>query len=776
MSKQFKFWALLPALSLFVLAGCEDLKEEITTPDDTQSVTVGIKAGVSFSLEGKADLTLTLSEKSEKDVTVTLATSDKAQEGYTAVPADALTFDSSVTIEAGKTSASITVTAVLDNLSTLNQAVIAIASADGAEIDAKASVVYIAVPDTGGDETSGDLGWKIAYMGCDFVEGLYHYGQLDQFEVSGTNGQYYYALLQNVKDGSFSDALAKDSEAFLSDLQDLIDYELDEEMEYYDETLEEAMGYIFYNEKSDGTEVYLRAVAAGDSEFAVFTVDGNGQLDGRWQILSFSKDSDPVSIYDWGLNLSLNPDYYAQWYGWVSGYEGQYYSITGNAPGADYVAVASYTDEELNEAWGGDINAMYNYMQSYVKDLVAAGYDLETLAYYGMLAEVDESGYFEAGLANEEDFLGSTKVYIYAFDANGKMLNDYGVSEIEIVEEEKIEWTERTDWAANYDASVDTGDPSYPMAIVVTECDAKYFSVFDFVGGQLEYWGINNLALYADLSWDMDYYECDMDGLVELGIVGTCDKLPYVSAHSEYIENGDDIIIFGYDENGNLTGEYHFETLTGIVEGGGDEPGGGDGGDDEPLEMQLVEEWSVTPDFDTFESDYWGDCSVEIEVNAPGIKWYFVTEATQDNLDTVYDGSLANLAKDREAECEYWLKWDDMDDILASEEYPQEELYVSNAGKETTIYIFEYNEDGKATGRYGATTVTMPEAPEGDDDWGYLAPARNLRKSAALKHFKHPRKQVAGKQQTVTVNNNAPKFDLAKTMLGGKAVAPRLKK
>ena len=154
MKKLLKIWAvILPVLALFAATGCE-------TEQLTDNVSVGLKADAAFTEAGQANLTLTLSAAAGSDVAVNLAASAKAQDGFTAVPAEFLSFDSSVTIAAGSTTASVVVPADLGKLSG-NQAVITIASADGAKVDSDAATVYISVPEDAGALMAGANVWGI---------------------------------------------------------------------------------------------------------------------------------------------------------------------------------------------------------------------------------------------------------------------------------------------------------------------------------------------------------------------------------------------------------------------------------------------------------------------------------------------------------------------------------------------------------------------------------------------------------------------------------------
>ena len=110
-------WALLVPV-LMLSQACEE--EEIK---DGNTVTVSLKADATFSEAGEATLTVTLSEASDAAVTVTLGSLTEAQEGFTAMDAELLSYENPVTVAAGSTSQSVVVTADLTSLDETVQAV-----------------------------------------------------------------------------------------------------------------------------------------------------------------------------------------------------------------------------------------------------------------------------------------------------------------------------------------------------------------------------------------------------------------------------------------------------------------------------------------------------------------------------------------------------------------------------------------------------------------------------------------------------------------------------
>lgn len=748
-----------------------------------------------FSQDGIATLSLAVSPAASSKVSVIIAAGSEAQEGFTAVPATALSFESSVSIEAGATEATVEVSVDLAAVEDGQQAVLTLSAANGATIDAQKATAYIKVVkaeepadlsgasvwgliggfnewgadveltktadspekweatgvalsgefkfrgnkewgdyDLGaaqgfnvvpGEEfalvhkgsnitiaegtydivlyptelkavitasevappDAGSLDWKAEYKGCNWVEGYYSEGQLEVFEVSGTDGSYYYPVIIDLaEEDSIIAALQANPDATLAQIQEEITAALEEEMEMYEEDLEEAMYWVLYNEENDGSEIYFYGLPAGNYEFAIFPVDAEGKITKTFKAFPFDHPEDALELYVWNEQYNLNSDWGAEYDGWDD--EGKTFWITGNAAGAAYVYCQWYTDDEIADYFG-TVDNYINSTASQVYDYAVGGADLvEDLG----LAEVASDGSFDALLSTySED--GPYNVYIVAFDANGNVLPKYGVSLIETEEVIPIEWVEKTSWAVNYDPTVDTGYADYPQAIVVTACDAKYFDVSVFKAGTVADYGIEAIAdNVGDWASTLSRNDITMDYLVENGYMGSADTLPFISPYNG-LSNGLDIVILAYDENGKFTGEWYSEILTGLEET-----------PVEPLELTFMPDWSVTLTDGTFDGKY-SDCVV----NAPGILWYFLEEDTDEDLDNYYDGSIETLATSYESQiAQYMNQGYTMDDLLYSGSDPQDEIRIWNPGVQSKIYIFEYNEQGKATGRYGVSDVLTP--------------------------------------------------------------------
>lgn len=402
------------------------------------------------------------------------------------------------------------------------------------------------------------LDWTVKHIGCDWVLGYYSYGQLELFEVSNTNTEkFYHVILQDLNDGDddIEALIAADAEGFFASMQEEVEELIAEEMEDYDETREEAVPWVFYNEINDGTEVLFYGLPAGKYQFVVLSMDDNGILDKGYSILNFEKTEDALEEYDWNLNLSVNPEWTAEYDGWIEGYEGKYYWVNGYAPGAAYVVIESYNDDELDEYLDGDIMTYFSYIQTDIFDSFNRGYSMDELA-----TEVEEDGTFVAPISTY-GLVGETHVYIAAFDENGMLLNTYGDSVVDVPEyvEEPIEFVEKTNWAVNYDATVDTGDEDYPYAVVATACDAPLFVIEVYNAGIADNYSLDEIA--EDATYYVKNYGVSL--CMQYGLA--FDSVPAVYTLSK-VKNGMEAFIFGIDESGKPTGEWYMEVIQGVEE------------------------------------------------------------------------------------------------------------------------------------------------------------------------------------------------------------------
>lgn len=734
-----------------------------------------------FSQDGKATLSLAVSPAASSKVSVIIAAGSEAQEGFTAVPATALSFESSVSIEAGATEATVEVSVDLAAVEDGQQAVLTLSAANGATIDAQKATAYIKVVkaeepadlsgasvwgliggfnewgadveltktadspekweatgvalsgefkfrgnkewgdyDLGaaqgfsvvpGEEftlvhkgsnitiaegtydivlyptelkavitasevappDTGSLDWKVEYKGCNWVEGYYSEGQLEVFEVSGTDGSYYYPVIVNLsEENSIIAALQSDFEGTLAQIQEEVTAALEEEMEMYDEDLEEAMYWVLYNEENDGSEIYFYGLPAGNYEFAIFPVDAEGKITKTFKAFPFDHPEDALELYVWNEQYNLNSDWGAEYDGWDD--EGKTFWITGNAAGAAYVYCQWYTDDEIADYFG-TVDNYINSTASQVYDYVYGGADIvDDLG----LSEVASDGSFDALLSTySED--GPYNVYIVAFDANGKVLPGYGVSLIETEEFIPLEWVEKTSWAVNY-------DPTYPGAVVATACDADYYIIEVYPAGFLSQKGIDYIA-------DDAIYYVENNGLSTCLSYGYAfDSVPGVFSHTYYpVQNGNEVFIFGLTEAGDFTGEWHMEVIEGVP----------------VINWTERKDWAVNYDasIDTGEADY----PQAVVVTACDAKYFDIALYNANTLENYGIEAVANDHQDWTSILDYY--GETMDDQVTQGYMGSSSVlpYVTPCKGLTNgveVFIFSYNEDGTFDGEWHMEPLT----------------------------------------------------------------------
>lgn len=111
-------------------------------------------------------------------------------------------------------------------------------------------------------------------------------------------------------------------------------------------------------------------------------------------------------------------------------------------------------------------------------------------------------------------------------------------------------------WSVEYQPNTDTGDPSYPYAVVVTACDAPYFSVNVYKAGSVATYGIEEILPYCGVE---DYIGYGIDVLVSAGLVGA--SVPFVTGWKD-LSGTLDVIVCAIDPTtGSATGEYCYKAI-----------------------------------------------------------------------------------------------------------------------------------------------------------------------------------------------------------------------
>ena len=158
------------------------------------------------------------------------------------------------------------------------------------------------------------------------------------------------------------------------------------------------------------------------------------------------------------------------------------------------------------------------------------------------------------------------ELILIGFDSDFKLSGEWHM-EINTYEEKApgINWTERTDWAMNYDPIVVTGSDSKPFAIVVTACDAPYFLFTAAPAGTIASMGIEAVATNVAEPY-LQYVESGQatpEQLAAAKYVYTPAMLPLVApSNEERTPEGCELILIGFDSDFKLSGEWHMEVNT----------------------------------------------------------------------------------------------------------------------------------------------------------------------------------------------------------------------
>lgn len=126
------------------------------------------------------------------------------------------------------------------------------------------------------------------------------------------------------------------------------------------------------------------------------------------------------------------------------------------------------------------------------------------------------------------------------------------------------------------------------------------------------------------------------------------------------------------------------------------------------IKLQLQENWSVSLPSLAFPEDFGLYWLIDINVNAPGIGYFNTAVCSDEELVEIYQGSIEALYAYMEADVQMHLAEGSLITPLFTLEDEEFFTYWYKAGK-TKIYLFEFDEEGNATGRYGVSTVVMPD-------------------------------------------------------------------
>ncbi len=220
---------------------------------------------------------------------------------------------------------------------------------------------------------------------------------------------------------------------------------------------------------------------------------------------------------------------------------------------------------------------------------------------------------------------------------------------------------------------------------------------------------------------DLEYYSAYYDDLTAGDMISQGDD----TLGSAEFTNGDyEFFIFGTDVNGNYNGKFAWCALTKTGSSVTDDPD-----PDTPeldVQLSLQSNWSVTVKGEPYWYD--GDAYFDVNVNAPGIKYFWMETNTDEEL-AYYYGSVEGLLADYQNSLMGKLADDPtatMADLIFSS--ADSEYYTSYWGPGATkLYLMEFDQDGKATGRYGVSNITLPNLDGWEDEAASSAPSYRIK-------------------------------------------------
>ena len=654
---------LAAAVSAAMVFSCEELPQ-------TNLPTATLSADEAF-VDGKANITVTLSSAAPVDVTATIAYGS-AREGKTAIELSALKFDETVVLRAGEKVASCTVELVsTENIPNGAEAPIALAAVsadDYGQLKCDVAIAYITYNantyngDNGGNSEEpnnpggGSITWTLQNDWSVVITGT----EL----LSQTQGKYTYYYIEANLTAPGSTYIYTDS--FVDD---------DEFAEYGGESLEEwakemegylaealAKGSIDDYLYTAGS-LYLDYYGAGDSFLYVLDFDANGKLTGKYakiavtfpEIEGYNPGGDDDDDDDDDDDEPVLVDRFA-----INGTGDALYTFGLMEKGA---IDSSNLEENMLEIGQSIVNAY---------------------EYYAMLYEIvgQEINFTVADFLNDSEYNtadfyavdnGQYDVLIVGMNEEGNLTGQYNVSTVTVdghALEELVETKTRLDRAV----AQKVGKKAIKSKTNALHIRKRLISLRGEDG---------------DITGTGDEQE------ITVTIVG---NLTQMSAwQAEYL------------------GRYEYSQP--------DDPDDPDYPEEEeyPFEgtLQLQSNWSVTVVGEPYYEGYYP--IIDIQVNVPGIQFYWLEENTAEDIEDYYDGDIVNIASAWQTEYVNDVKGGDaMEDLAWYQGDPATYLDVYNPGATTTVYLFEFDKDGWATGRYSATEVTIPELK--DEEGGFDAP------------------------------------------------------
>ena len=646
---------LAAAVSAAMVFSCEELPQ-------TNLPTATLSADQAF-VDGKANITVTLSSAAPVDVTATIAYGS-AREGKTAIELSALKFDETVVLRAGEKVASCTVELVsTENIPNGAEAPIALAAVsadDYGQLKCDVAIAYITYnANTYNGDNGGNSGepnnpgvdtkltfvkeWSVALVGEPFVD---EDGPYQEISVNLPGIKYYYPITLNDEIIAYYGGLDAIADFYESSLKKaLAEYEISQ---------------LLYS-LADEAAFVDHPGEAGVYDIYILEFNNDGSLSGRYgkSTVTFTE----IEGYNPGDDEDDDDDDDPEFIDVIA------VNGTGDANYTFGLFEKGYiTKENLEENMIGLGTEIYKAYLIYSALFEMMGYDYDlTVSDFLNNAEYNTAEFYAVDN-------GEYDVLIVGVNESGNLTGQYNVSTITVDGHDYAGLAELESRLkkAMIQKAVD-GKKLIRSKKSATPARKKVFFApeDDTTGAEDDEEEINitiDGALTVMSAWQAEY----------LG--------RYEYTQPDYPDDPDDP-----DEE-----EYPFEGT-----------------------LQLQSNWSVKLVGEPYYEGYYP--IIDVEVNVPGIQFYWLEENTAEDIEDYYDGDIVNIASAWQTEYVNYVKdGESMEDLAWYQGDPATYLDVYNPGATTTVYIFEFDKDGWATGRYSATEVTIPELKE--EEGGFDAP------------------------------------------------------
>lgn len=532
-----------------------------------------ISAVEEFNSEYVAAVTISLSASSKSDVQVLL-------EG---TPADKLTFDDTVVIPAGRSSAGIMVRINPEGIDPQAPIQVYIKDAIGATVGQPAMVTIGLRSygdngggqgqeggneggneggEGGGTELPGTLTlvstWSAALKGDPYTEDGDDWVDL----TMSTSGIKYYGV-----ESLFAGELAE----YYTDVAGLIE-SWDEYIADYLAADYEVSDVLF----ADGEDTYIPYPGAGAAQIYIVEFDATGKTTGRYGVSSVvfpeyeggSSDIEATLVSTWKAEMDGDP--YTDEYGdWID--------LKMTTTGIKYYAVEGITDDVFDAYYDGIEDLIQDY-DAYIAGELEDGYTVSQLLFVdGEYTYIEYPGE------------GAGKIYIIEFDASGKATGRYGYTAVTFPEFEggsgggELDWDKTTIVVPESFTKNTALGLEYQGRTTYSNQDLEVFTSVG-TGDAMWYSEVNELGFFKDeevhdravelaegieayLAEIIDYYGEyvgffyeDFADFLGQEILATSEDEPM--GYPVLGEGDFTAILFTFTEVGDFTGEYNIFTVT----------------------------------------------------------------------------------------------------------------------------------------------------------------------------------------------------------------------